>query len=150
MATNENLSELQCNPEQENWSAIENSLIKHSQNLYNLSITPPEICWSNISSKINPDLKIDEAYNSQNKMKTTRMLSNWMRYAAVITGIVVLSLGMLNTSFRNGVVSIFTKTNLKTSLTDSQYKLLKVKEDKVNVDTLNSKGLKTIEETSVK
>lgn len=150
MATNENLSELQYNPEQENWNAIENDLSKDSENVYNLCMTPPEICWSNISIKINNNLKIEENHNGQNKMKTLSILSNWMRYAAVIAGIVVISVGMLNTSFRNGVISIFTKTNLKTSLTDSQYNLLKVKEDKVNVDTLNSKSLKTIKETSVK
>ena len=119
MDLNQKLDNFECRPPDQAWSAIEKKTSKEIDSLYELKIIPPEICWINIAEKIgNTEGKIN---NSQ--PLASSYISTWIRYAAITTGVLFLSIGLFNASLRNKLFNTVLESNLKTSLSDTQYML---------------------------
>jgi hypothetical protein len=117
MDLNQKLNNFECRPPDQAWSAIEKKASNEIDSLYEMKIIPPEICWNNIAEKIgNTEGKINNS-----KSISSSYISTWIRYAAIITGVLLLSIGLFNPSLRNKLFNTVIESNLKTSLSDTQY-----------------------------
>ena len=117
MDLNQKLNNLECRPPDQVWSAIEKKASNEIDSLYEMKIIPPEICWNNIAEKIgNTEGKINNS-----KSISSSYISTWIRYAAIIMGVLLLSIGLFNPSLRNKLFNTVIESNLKTSLSDTQY-----------------------------
>ena len=117
MDLNNKLSELECLPSEAAWSAIESNTRQDTDRIHDLKVVPPEICWTKIAEYI----KAPEEKSSNGQMGKKIAFPSWMRYAAGIAGITLLSISLMNNSIRNKFLNTLLESNLKTSLSDSQY-----------------------------
>ncbi len=117
MNSNQKLNNFECNPPDQAWSAIENKARKEIDTIYDMKIIPPEICWIKIGEQIeNKEEKINKSQLNFNSYFSTSI-----RYAAIFIGVILLSIGLLNNSLRNKIFNNVLESNLKTSLSDTQY-----------------------------
>ena len=104
-------------PSEATWSAIESNARQDTERMHDLKVVPPEICWTKIAQHI----KSPQEKSISEQMGKKIAFPSWMRYAAVIAGITILSISLMNNSIRNKFLNTLLESNLKTSLSDSQY-----------------------------
>jgi hypothetical protein len=131
MDLNQQLNDLEFTPDEQVWPAIEKETRKKGGGIYDMTIMPPESCWTNIAEQINT------AEKKNTKPKSISDFSKWIRYAAVFTGITLGTISLLEHSIRNKLLNTVLESNLKTSLSDTQ-KIIPINKKKSDTLLKNS------------
>ena len=103
------------------WGNIENSIANGNDRLYNFHVNPPEICWEKIQKALLQ--KKSKPFSLPLKIAS---ISTWIRVAAIVVGIAILSITAINTSIRNSLIHSFRGVDIKAALPDSQNQLHKI------------------------
>jgi hypothetical protein len=138
MDLNQKLDDLEFTPDEQVWPAIENETRKKARGIYDMTIMPPEICWTNIAEQIS------NVEKKNTKPKSISDFSKWIRYAAIFIGITLGTISLLDHSIRNKLLNTVLESNLKTSLSDTQH-ILPINIKKTDTSTKNSFHQSTLE-----
>jgi hypothetical protein len=114
MDLNQQLNNLELTPDEQVWPAIEGETRKKGGGIYDLKIMPPENCWNNIAERLS------DAEEKNSKPRAIPSFTKWIRYAAILTGITLGTIGLLNDSLRSKLFNTVLESNLKTSISDTQ------------------------------
>jgi hypothetical protein len=123
---------LQQLPSDHIWGGIEKNISSTNERLYNIEVTPPESCWERISERL------PNTNEFSNKASNNRSLvQQWIKYAAIFTGIIILTTTAINKDFRNNIIDAMQGSQIKAALPDSPYHFNKLS---ANKDTANKKN----------
>ena len=123
---------LQQLPSENIWSGIEKNISGANERLYNIEVTPPASCWERISERIPNTNQFSNKPSSNGSS-----VQQWIKYAAIFTGIILLTTTAINKDFRNNIIDAMQGSQIKAALPDSPYHFNK---SSVNKDSANKKN----------
>lgn len=126
---------LQQLPSENIWGGIEKNISGANERLYNIEVSPPTSCWSKISERL-PNTK----KNLNKNFNNGRMVNQWIKYAAIFTGITLLTTIAFNKVFRGNIIDSLREPQIKAALPDSTYHFNKSFIDKDSVHKKNRIG----------
>ena len=119
-------------PSENIWSGIEKNISGANERLYNIEVTPPDSCWERISEKL-PNTNTF----SNNNSTIGSSVQQWIKYAAIFTGIIILTATAINKDFRNNIIDAMQGSQIKAALPDSPYYFNKSSVSKDSADKKN-------------
>jgi hypothetical protein len=126
---------LQQLPSENIWNGIEKNISGANERLYNIEVMPPASCWERISERLPNTNEF-----SINPSNNGRSIQQWIKYAAIFTGIILLTTTAINKDFRNNIIDAMQGSQIKAALPDSPYHLNKTSVNKDSVDKKNEIG----------
>lgn len=126
---------LQQLPSKNIWGGIEKDISGANEKLYHIEVSPPTSCWSKISERLPSTKK-----NLNKNFNNGRMVNQWIKYAAISTGVLLLTTTAINKDFRNNIIDAMQGSQIKAALPDSTYHFNKSFADKDSVYKKNRIG----------
>jgi hypothetical protein len=138
MDLNQKLSNFESSPENDTWQMIESRARQEGDGLYDMKITPAEICWEKIATGI--DQHVED--NTKTIFTSRKNLTSFIRYAAIITGILIGSISLSNKSIRTTFMNAILESNIKTTVNDTKKALPQNNKKIDSVIKINAKSSK--------
>ena len=112
------MENLLASPSIEIWDNIQKNLSSKEVKMHDFEVIPPEVCWENISAKMNLVGQKESRLSLQNGTR-------WIRYAAIVISITTLTIFAINSDIRNAIINGLNNSNIKASLPEKPYQLKK-------------------------
>ena len=107
-----------ASPSNEIWDNIQKNLSSKEVRMHDFEVVPPEVCWENISAKMNLVGQKESRFSIQNG-------SRLIRYAAIVISLTTLTIFAINSNIRNAIINGLSNSNIKASLPEKPYQLKK-------------------------